>query len=215
MHRPSHALLALLLIVAIAACSQPADTPGSSDVPANTPSVEASETGQASVAPGPSESGPATIGADVELATVLPASVAGQQMTVQSGSGEESAGTLPLAIAGGVAESLEVASADMAWASASAPNADTSGNHVLWAVRFPGAGTEQLVETVTSGLGGIGLAAGMIDVTDETVGGKDVSVLPTSAQADTAYYIYAVGDVVFVLTTDDPAEADDAMAQLP
>ena len=218
MLRLSRISLAVLVMLAIAACSQQAATETSA-APTDAPSTDASETEQASASPEPTEepteSASATIGADVDLATVLPGTVAGQQMTVRSGSGDESAGTLPFGVAGGVATALGISPGDMAWASAAAPNADAEGNHVLWAVRFPGADSEELVERVTTALGGVSLAGGAIEVSEETLGDKEVSVLPAGPEAEASYYLYAVGDVVFALRTPDRDEAEDALAQLP
>jgi hypothetical protein len=215
MIRTSGLPVAILVIVAIAACSPQAATSPSADAPSDASSVAASESEQASATAEPTEAPPASIAADADLATVLPGTVAGQEMTKRSGSGEESAGTLPFAIAGGVADFLGIPHADMAWASAAAPNADAAGNHVMWAVRFPGADSAQLIEQVTTALGGVALAAGQIDVTEETIDGKAVSVLPISAEGSSTYYVYAVGDVLFVFQTPDRAEADDAIGQLP
>ena len=51
--------------------------------------------------------------------------------------------------------------------------------------------------------------SGELTLTEETVGGKSVSVLGTSP------YLYVVGDVAFVVWTDDPSEADDVLQELP
>ena len=218
MLRLSRSPLVMIVMLATVACSQQAATQTSA-APTDAPSTDAPETEQASPSPEPTaettESASATIGADVDLATVLPGTVVGQQMTVRSGSGDESAGTLPFGVAGGIATALGISPADMAWASAAAPNADADGNHVLWAVRFPGADSVELVDRATTALGGVSLAGGAIEVSEETVGDKEVSVLPAGAEAEASYYVYAVGDVVFVLRTSDREEAEDALTQLP
>jgi hypothetical protein len=208
--------MSIPLMLTIAACSQQVTTQTDA-APTDAPSAEATQDASDSPEPTeePSESAAATIGADVDLGTLMPATVAGQQMTVRSGSGEESAGTLPFGIASEVASALSVSPAGMAWASAAAPNADVQGNHVLWAVRFPGADSVALVDRTMSALNPIALAAGIIEVSEETVGGKEVSVLPASQEAEAFYYAYAVGDVVFLFRTPDRAEAEDALAQLP
>jgi hypothetical protein len=49
-------------------------------------------------------------------------------------------------------------------------------------------------------------------VTEETVDGREVSVLETSL---TTHYFYAISDVIFLVRTPDRAIAEEALSQLP
>ncbi len=66
-----------------------------------------------------------------------------------------------------------------------------------------------IIDTLSVAIGGMRVMSGELTVTEETVGGKSVSVLGDSP------YFYVVGDVAFVVWTDDPSEAEDVLQELP
>lgn len=209
----SPAVGTVLVLVILAACA---------GGPTASPSAtQPSEPAQASPSTAPATdepTGDATTAPGADLATLLPTSLAGEEVTVRSVEGIE-AGQLMTEHMGGSAGSIagvlgvDVEQLEGAFAATLDANPFAEGGgHVVFAIRYPGAGPDEITEAVVPVVGGMEWMGGDIEVTDETVGGKDVSALETSA---VTHYFYAVGDVIFIVRTPDRAVAEAALAQLP
>ena len=219
-------LTAVGLLAMLAACGgTPADstsvdsTPTDSTPTQSTPADGSSASAQASPteAASPSASSVATIAPDADLATLLPTTVAGSEYTVTGYSGTDAAG-LSLGRVGAVAQNLDPPVTDIDAAIAVGPNWDANLGPEVLAVRFPDADASAVVDLVPPAFGGIQYASGTIEVTDEEIDGRTVSVMEVpmmSGGGTSTYYFYALGDVLFLVNAADRAVAEDALSQLP
>lgn len=200
------------ILVILAACAG-----GSTATPSAESSAAAPASPSATGSPTDEPAGE-TIAPGTDLATLLPTSVAGTELTVSSVEGEE-AGRLMTEHMGGSAESIAttvgVEVSELEAAVAATPDANPyaeGGGHVVFAIRYPGADPAAISEAVVPVVGGMEWMSGETQVTDGTVGGRDVSILETSLAS---HYFYAIGDVIFIVRTPDRAIAEDALSQLP
>lgn len=83
--------------------------------------------------------------------------------------------------------------------------------HAVIAVRVAGADPGAMVDALAVAIGGAQVLSGELTVTEETVGGKTVSVIESS----NSHYFYAIGDVAFIVTINDPDEAETVLQDLP
>ena len=214
--RMSRVIGAILAAMVLAGCmgASPVSSPSATETAAPIPTASASAA--------PSGSGDATgeptIPPGTDLAALLPTSVAGQVLTVSSVDGDEAGHLMTEHMggsAGSVATTVGVEVSELEAAVAATPDADPyaeGGGDVVFAIRYPGADSAALTEAVAPVAGGMEWMSGEIAVTEETVGGREVSVLETSL---TTHYFYAIGDVIFLVRTPDRAIAEEALSQLP
>jgi len=202
-----------------------------SDVATSVPTAAGDPTD--SSAPSPvataTESATPTIAADVDLATLLPTTLGGAPASIARFDGEnltevprpENQVTDQDPIGsnfgiGGIAalaEELDLAPADVEGAMAYAPDHEPgSSPHAVIAVRVAGADPAGIIDALSVAIGGMQFLSGELTVTEETVGGKTVSVIERS---DDSTYFYAIGDVAFIAQIADPNEAEDVMEDLP
>ena len=144
----------------------------------------------------------------------MPTTLSGERVTSESFVGEQVAdlplGNLAQGGMSGLAQSLGVPLADIHGAVVFAQDHEQfNAPHAVVAVRIPGAEADAIIDTLSAAIGGMRVMSGELTVTEETVGGKSVSVLGDSP------YFYVVGDVAFVVWTDDATEADDVLQELP
>lgn len=112
-----------------------------------------------------------------------------------------------------VAEELDVPPAEVQGAMAYARDHEPgSAPHAVIAMRVVGADPAAMVDALALAIGGVQFRSGELTVTDETIGGKTVSVMQLSAYSS---YLYAIGDVAFIVKTDDPDEAKSVLQDLP
>ncbi len=198
----------------IAGCSGAAPAASSEPNDATTSAAPEQQAESPSVVASASESAAASIAADADVAVLLPTTLGGEPVTAQSFNGEAVAdvplGNLAQAGLGGLAQSLGMPLTDIQGAAVFAPDHEQFNSpHAVMALRVPGADPDSLIETLSVAIGGMRVMSGELTLTEETVGGKSVSVLGTSP------YLYVVGDVAFVVWTDDPSEAEDVLQELP
>jgi len=214
------------LVAGCAGADVPSDAPATSDASSPTTAASASSAPSATSAPSaepatPSPSAAATIAPDADLAALLPTTLLGRALTVQSFDGEELApsddqpDSLPFGlIKGGLvstAETLGVSLSDVQAAAAYTEAYAPGLSPVIIAIRFGGADSAAIVDGAMVAIGGQAFLAGQLMRTEETVGGKPVSVLDGSSSA----YFYAIGDVIFIVQTPARDEAEDLLGQLP
>jgi len=204
----------------IAGCSSPAATTESSTPTASGVTSEA-PTESPSAAATASESAAASIAADADLAALLPTTLSGEAVTAQSFDGDQAL-AIPLGLGTsdfgggieGIAESLGVSLSDIQGAAVLAQDHDQFSPHAVTVIRFSGADSTEIVDILTRAIGTVQLAAGQLEVTEDTVGDKPVSVLSGSV-SEIGHYFYVVGDVVFIVQTTDPDEAEEVLQELP
>lgn len=182
-----------------------------------------------STAASASESAAESIAADADLAELLPATLGGASVTVARFDGDDltevprpenqTSDQDPIGFGMGsggvatVAEQLDVPTADVQGAMAYAPDHEPiSSPHAVIALRALGADPAAMLDALGVGIGGMQFFSGELTITEETVGGKTVSVMEFPSYSN---YIYTVGDVAFIIKTDDPAEAEEVLGQLP
>ncbi len=216
---------ALIAGLAIAGCSS---TPGASSPPATT-SASIAESSTESPTTTPAESAATTIAPDADLAALLPTTLGGAPTTVAEFTGDDfsdlpstefgTAGLDPIGypdFGGGIealAEELDVSPAEVEGAMAYAPDHEPGqAEHSVIAIRVVGADPAAMVDALALAIGGLQFLSGEVVATDETVGGKTVSVMEFSNDTN---YFYAIGDVAFIVKTADAAEAEDVVQQLP
>lgn len=233
--RPRAVAALALTLVLIGGCSAessstPADGatsgPTATEGPTNAPSDAPSDAPSPDATP--TESAAATIAPDTDLATLLPTTLGGAPVSVARFDGEDltevprpenqTSDEDPFGFgmgAGGVAalaEELDVLPAEVQGAMAYASDHEPDFYpHAVIAVRVPGADPAAMVDALAVAIGGLWFMSGELTVTEETVGGKTVSVLESS----NSNYFYAIGDVAFIVKIDDPAEAEDVLQDLP
>jgi len=216
-------VLGLMLVLIGGCAAEPAAT--DSGVATSVPTTTDGRTDSASPDATAQESAEASIAADADLAELLPATLGGEAVTAQSFSGE---GVLDLGLGGFVspdggggveamAESLDVALADIDGAVVFAADHEPFSPHAVAAMRFPGADSDAIVEALGEALGGLAFLAGQVAVTEQTIGDNDVSVLESVSPeiVRSPVYFYAVGDVAFIIWTDDADEAEQVLEDLP
>lgn len=213
---PRSALPAMLALILLAACAgtSPTSSSAAEETATTSASASASATQQATEDP----TGGPTIAPGTDLAALLPTSVAGTELAVSSYEGEE-AGRLMTehmgGSAGSIATVLGVDVTELEAAVAATLDANPfgeGGGHVVFVIRFPGADSTAIEEAVVPVAGGMEWMSGDTQVTEGTVGDRDVSILETSRAT---HYFYAIGDVIFVVRTPDRLVAEDALSQLP
>ncbi len=194
--------------------------PTATDGPTEAPSPDATASASPSAA--------ATIAADVDLATLLPTTLGGEPVSVARFDGEDLTEVPrpenqitdqdPIGFGmgnGGVAalaEELDVLPAEVQGAMAYAQDHEPDFYpRAVIAVRVPGADPAAMVDALAIAIGGHPFLAGEVTVTEETVGGKTVSVMEFS----NTNYFYAIGDVAFIVTNNDPDEAETVLQDLP
>jgi len=227
-HRISGSTLGLAVVVGlIAGCSAApaASTPAATDEPVT--SASASEAPAATSSASPIAA--ATIAADADLAELLPTTLGGAPVTVARFTGEDltevprpetqSSDQDPIGFGmgnGGIAalaEELGLAPAEVQGAMAyTADHEPGSAPHAVIAIRVAGADPAAIVDALALAIGGLQVMSGELTVTEETVGGKAVSVIEFS---DYSNYFYTIGDVAFIVKTADPDEAEAVMQELP
>lgn len=219
--------LTLILIGGCTAESSATPTDVATSVPTATdgPTESPSPEGTSSASP----SAAATIAADVDLATLLPTTLGDAPVSVARFDGEDlsevprpenqSSDQDPIGFnfgVGGVAalaEELDLSPADVEGAMAYASDHEPSSSpHAVIAMRVVGADPAAMVDALPVAIGGVQFLSGELTVTDETVGGKTVSVMERSNYSS---YFYAIGDVAFIVNTDDPDEAETVLQDLP
>ena len=200
----------------IAGCSggSPAASTTSSTPRTSTAPSEAATESASAVAASATESAAASIAADADLATLLPTTLSGEPVTSDSFDGEQVAdlplGNLAQGGMSGLAQSVGVPLTDIRGAAAFAQDHEQfNAPHAVMAVRIPGTEADAIIDTLSAAIGGMRVMSGELTVAEGTVGGKSVSVLGDSP------YFYVVGDVAFVVWTDDPSEAEDVLQDLP
>jgi hypothetical protein len=212
---PLAALPALLGVIVLAACAggSPASSATATETEAPTESASGSPTQEATDDPAGE-----TIAPGADLASLLPTSLGGMELSVRAVEGIE-AGQLMTehmgGSAGSIASVLGVDVTELEGAFAATPDADPfseGGGNVVFAIRYPGAEPDEMTQAVVPVIGGMEWMGGDIEVTEETVGDKDVSVLESSL---VTHYFYTVGDVIFIVRTPDRAIAEEALSQLP
>lgn len=217
---------ALIAGLAISGCTS---TPG-----ATTPASIAESSTESPTAT-PAESAATTIAPDADLAALLPTTLGGAPLTVAEFTGEDlsnlpppdTRGYDPIGnpdFGGGIgalAEELDVPLADIQGVLAYPPDYEPyscSGSACsivpdsVIAVRAVGADPAAMLDALALAIGGIQFRSGEVVPTEETVGGKTVSVMEFSSYSN---YFYAIGEVAFIVKTADPAEAEDVLRQLP
>ena len=236
-HRISGSTLGLAVVVGlIVGCSATpaASTPAATDEPLTSASASEAPADSPSATSSASPSAPATIAADVDLATLLPTTLGDAPVLVARFDGEDltevprpesqSSDQDPIGFGmgnGGIAvlaEELDVSAAEVEGAMAYAPDHEPgSSPHAVVAMRVVGADPSAIIDALALAIGGMPFLAGQVAVTEQTIGEKDVSVLE-SASSDfptRPKYFYAVGDVAFIIWTDDPDEAEEVLEDLP
>lgn len=209
-----------LTIGLIAGCSSPTATTESSTPTTSVVTTEA-PTESPSAAATASESASASIAADADLAALLPTTLSGEAVTAQSFDGDEAL-AIPLGLGysdfgggiEGIAENLGVPLSDIQGAAVFAQDHEQLSPHAVAAIRFSGADPSEITEVLARAIGSLEFAAGQLQLTEDTVGDKPVSVLSGSV-SEIAHYFYVVGDVVFIVQTTDPGEAEDVLQELP
>jgi hypothetical protein len=213
--RMSRVVGAILAAMVLAGCmgASPASSPSATETAAPTESASASPTQEAT-----DDAAGETIAPETDLASLLPTSLGGMELTVRAVEGIE-AGQLMTEHMGGSAGSIasivgvDVTDLEGAFAATSDANPfSEGGGNVVFAIRYPGAEPDEITQAVVPVIGGMEWMGGDIEVTEETVGDRDVSVLETSL---VTHYFYAIGDVVFIVRTPDRAVAEEALSQLP
>jgi hypothetical protein len=197
----------------LAACSAAPAASASPDEPdASSPVAQAT----ASASPSSPESSEPSIAPDTDLAELLPTTLAGTEFTVSSLSGEQ-VGTVSFGRLGGIATNLGMSASDVDAAVAVGPDWDPNLGPEVFAIRYGGADSAAIVDEVAPAFGGAGYAAGTVEVTDESIAGKSVSVMevPLMSGGASTFYFYAIGDVAFIVHTPGPAVAEDALSQPP
>lgn len=229
--------LAVALIGGCATESSATPTDVATNVPTATgrqteePSPDATST-ESAAAPSPdattTESAAATIPADADLATLLPTTLADAQVSIarfdgddltevprsenQSSDQDPFGNFVPLGGIAALAEELDVLPAEVLGAMAYAPDHEPDFYpHAVIAVRVAGADPAAMVDALALAIGGARVLSGELTVTEETVGGKTVSVIESS----NSHYFYAIGDVAFIVKIDDPGEAEEVLRELP
>ena len=218
--------LTLILIGGCTTESSATPTDGATSVPTATEGPTESPSPDATA--GASPSAPATIAADVDLATLLPMTLGDAPVSVARFDGEDltevprpetqTSDQDPIGFGmgnGGVAtlaEELEVLPAEVEGAMAYAPDHEPDFYpHAVIALRVTGADPAAMVDALAIAIGGFQILSGELTVTEETVGGKTVSVIESS----NSHYFYSVGDVAFIVQIDDPDEAEEVLEDLP
>ncbi len=203
------------------ATSEPMASAAASEAPSESPS--------ATPTPAASESAAATIPADADLAALLPTMLGGGSVMVAQFTGDDfsnlpstefgTSGLDPIGspdFGGGImalAEELDVLPADVEGAMAYAPDHEpSSAERSVVAIRVVGADPAAMVDALGPAIGGVQFRAGQVVATEETVGGKTVSVMEFSSYST---YFYAIGDVAFLVKTADPDEAETVLQELP
>lgn len=223
--------LALTLVLIGGCAADPAATP--TDIATDGPTATEGPTDSTSDSPSPdataTETAAATIAADTDLATLLPTTLGDAAVSVARFDGEDltevprpenqTSDQDPIGFgmgSGGVvalAGELDVQPADVQGAMAYAPDHEpASSPHAVIAVRAVGADPAAMVDALALAIGGMQVLSGELTVTDETVGGKAVSVIEFSGYSN---YVYVIGDVAFIVKTDDADEAEEVLEQLP
>jgi hypothetical protein len=82
-----------------------------------------------------------------------------------------------------------------------------------FAFRARGASSQQLIDTFKASQA-TGASAEPLEWRSATVGGKPVE-MATDPSVDQTIYLYAVGDVLFLISASDEADAAEALAGLP
>jgi len=197
----------------------PTATEGPTDSPVDSPSPDATAT----------ESAAATIAADTDLATLLPTTLGDAPVSVARFDGEDltevprpenqTSDQDPIGFgmgSGGVAtlaEELDVQPADVQGVMAYAPDHEpASSPHAVIAMRVAGADPATLTDALAVAIGGLQFMSGEVTASEESVGGKTVSVIEFSGYSN---YLYVIGDVAFIVKTDDADEAEEVLEQLP
>lgn len=205
-----------------AATDEPVTSASASEAPADSPSESPSATSSAS------PSAAATIAADADLATLLPTTLGDAPVSIARFDGEDltevprpeaqTSDQDPIGFGmgnGGIAalaEELDVLPAEVQGAMAYAPDHEPDFYpHAVIAVRVTGADPAAMVDALAIAIGGFQFLSGELTVTEETVGGKTVSVIESS----NLNYFYAIGDVAFIVKIDDPDEAETVLQDLP
>lgn len=198
---------------------------------ASMPTTSAPITGAPTQSPSatPTQGALTTIAPDADLAALLPTTLAGSPVTVARFDGEDlsdlpdelygTGGSDPIGNAdfgGGIpalAEELDVPLAEVQGAMAYAPDHEPIfAPHAVVAIRLVGADPAAMVDALALGIGGLTFLSGELVPTEETVGGKTVSVLQFSSYSN---FFYAIGDVAFIVKLADPDEAENVLRQLP
>ena len=212
--------LGLALTVGLVGCSSPASTTESSTPTASAETTEA-PTESPSAAATAAESAPASIAADADLAALLPTTLSGEAVTAHSFVGDQAL-SIPLGLGTsdfgggieGIAENLGVPLSDIQGAAVFAQDHEQFSPHAVAAIRFSGADPSEITEVLAFAIDPLAFSAGQVELTEETVGDKPVSVLSGSV-SENAHYFYVVGDVVFIVQTTDPGEAEEVLQELP
>ena len=221
------AALALMVGLIGGCAAEPAAT--STGVATDSPAATDGPTQSSSPVATAAESAPASIAADADLAALLPTTLGDAPVSVARFSGEdltevprpESQTTdqdpIGFGMGGGgvaaLAEELDVQPADVEGAIAYAPDHEpASSPHAVIAVRALGADPAAMVDALALAVGGMQVLSGELTVTDETVGGKAVSVIEFSGYSN---YVYVIGDVAFIVKTADADEAEEVLERLP
>ena len=214
------------LVAGCSGGSPAASTDSSTPTTSTLPSESASES--PSTAATANESAAASIAADADLAELLPTTLGGEPVTVARFDGEDVTEVPrpenqitdqdPIGFgmgSGGVAvlvEELDVLPAEVQGAMAYAPDHEPGFYpHAVIAVRVAGADPDAMVDALARAIGGLQFMSGELTVTEETIGGKTVSVM----EGSNLYYFYAIGDVAFIVTINDPDEAETVLQDLP
>lgn len=198
-------VLALLLIGTVSACTSASSpspqeaTPTPTEEPTPTPTE--AETDGSGPSPEPGAAG--------DLEAILPTEVGGLTLGYESATGAAVIGseTVPPETQA-VFDRLGADPSDLSSAFGFAFDADSGTGVSIFAFRVSGADEGQLRNEFRTVVVGEGAT-----VTEETVGGK--SVLHAGYENATQGYIYVKGDIVFVVSGEPVALAEEALSKLP
>jgi hypothetical protein len=227
-------LIALITLAVVPACtSAPAATPASPSAPVSTisptqaPESAPAETGPAETEPveteapltAPPLTAPPSFDPDESLEDMFPDDIGGQPLEVESATGQGiltfMGGSDPVrvgAFLGEFGKTIDDASAAFALGFVPGETAtDIRGVSIL-GLRVADVPADQLVTGFT---GLVTAEAPNSDVSEETIGGKQVTVIVDPDEgADQAVNLYGVGDVVFIVG-GTPDLVEEAIGKLP
>jgi len=202
MNRVRAAALACLFSVVLVACSS-STTNNATPTPSPTPTVAATPTAAASVIALPSISLPSNA---KELEALLPDTLGGHTLTKFSMKGSDfvSQSTSNPELTtwlSSLGKSLNDVSAAYAF------DVSTTSTSGVFAFRVNGVDHTTLLSTLQTAM-----KSQMPTWTTTTVGGKTVQ---TGSDSSSTQYIYGTADLIFIVFTDDPKIAAEALQDLP
>jgi hypothetical protein len=154
-----------------------------------------------------------------DVADLLPTEIAGNEMTIEPASDPERSFMIlwnDEQIAQDLLDSLSAPDADIDVAYSYLTDSKYPDRVSVDAYRVVGADGVALRDGMAETYRQLLADQGDVQVTSQTVGGKDVAVLGVAGMApDQAQYFYGVGDIVFVVSGSPFEWVEDALSQLP